>query len=436
MISYGAIIRLVWPLALSMVNSSVMQFADRAYLANHSMAALEAALPAGMLMWVIAGFFQGIVGYSSVFVGQYSGAGDEAHCRASYRLALMLAAISSLLSLPLICAGRLVIALTSSDPTLTSAENSYFTILMAGSAAIYFQMAAAAYFTGRGDTRIVFWTNLIGNVINLILDPLLIFGWRFFPTLGIAGAAYATVISMSVQALILVLKTRGGVSAKVDFAFLKRFLRVALPSAFYAVSNMLSFTIFVFVTEGVGSLELAVSNACFSLNYLLFAPMEGFAMGASTLVAQELGRGQPARAALAARRTMILGVAFAAIVSTLALAFAHPILDLFASGAGERAGDFHALGLTLLALMAAWLLFDAADIILTGALKGAGDTRFVMGWMLLTTFCLWLPAVFIVRRFSNTMPALWTTMIGCVVVLFLGSYLRWRRGKWRSIKLV
>ena len=67
---YIDILKLVWPLALGMINNAVMQFVDRIYLAHDSIESLEAALPAGMLMWIFAGFFQSVVGYSSVFVAQ------------------------------------------------------------------------------------------------------------------------------------------------------------------------------------------------------------------------------------------------------------------------------------------------------------------------------------------------------------------------------
>ena len=82
---------------------------------------------------------------------------------------------------------------------------------------------------------------------------------------------------------------------------------------------------------------------------------------------------------------------------------------------------FHSLGFTLFVMMAAWQLFDAADVIISGALKGAGDTKFVMCWMLIASFALWLPGVFAVRHFHNTMPALWLTMIVYVVVICIGS---------------
>ena len=86
--------------------------------------------------------------------------------------------------------------------------------------------------------------------------------------------------------------------------------------------------------------------------------------------------------------------------------------------------------------MASWQVFDAADAVLTGALRGAGDTKFVFWWMNFAAFAVWMPLVFAVSRWHNTMEALWGTMIVYVVVICVGSAIRWRRGKWKSIKLV
>ena len=438
--SYREILKLVWPLALGMINNAVMQFVDRVYLAHDSMRALEAVLPAGMLMWMFAGFFQSVVGYSSVFVGRYHGAGDSGMCRATYRVALALSAAFGLVSLLLIPAGDAILKATVGSPELLRDEVSYYSILMYGAFTVYGQMAAASYFTGRGKTRIVFWANLVGNVLNIALDPFLIFGWCGVPRMGIAGAAYATVFAMFVQMVILMVaaeRERGNCSIVrlFDCSIASKVLRFGVPAGLYTILNMLSFTIFVFVTGGVGELELAVSNACFTVNYLLVAPIEGFSLGASTLVSQALGRGDPEAAAGEARRTMILGVGFIAVCSVIVLLLAHPILEAFASRAGASSDVFHSLGFTLFVLMAAWQVFDAADVILSGALKGGGDTKFVMWWMLVVAFVIWLPIVFVVRRFHNTMPALWATMIVYVVVILVGSWVRWRRGRWKMVKL-
>ena len=441
---YIDILRLVWPLALGMINNAVMQFVDRIYLAHDSMESLEAALPAGMLMWIFAGFFQAVVGYSSVFVAQYHGAGEEANCRASTRAAFMLAVAAGVLSLPLVSIGGWFLSFSAPSAAVLEREKSYFMITMLGSFFVYAQTAAAAYFTGRGWTRIVFWVNLLGNVFNVALDPFLIFGWCGCPKMGIAGAAVATVASMALQWGVLEFALRrdwaGAPKSQGIRKIALRILRFGVPAGCYTVLNILSFTIFVFVTGGVGELDLAVSNACFTVNYLLIAPMEGFALGASTLVAQAIGRGDANAAARDARRTVALGVGFVAVLSLAALLLARPILSMFVSG--DLAGDpeslarFHSLGFTLFLLMAAWQLFDAADVIISGALKGAGDTKFVMWWMLVSSFGMWLPGVFVVRSLHNTMTALWLTMIGYVVVICVGSFVRWRHGAWRRNKVV
>ena len=439
---YLEIIKLVWPLALGMINNAVMQFFDRAFLSRCSMEALEAVLPAGMLMWIFAGFFQSVIGYSSVFVGQFHGGGDAAKCAASYRAALVIAVLSGIASVPLLPAGGWLLSLSAPSPEVLGLERTYYWITMSGAVFIYGHIAATSYFTGRSKTRAVFWVNLAGNVLNIALDALFIFAFG----LGMAGAAIATVAAMGVQFAALAVMAerdvrRSGVrppAARLRelLALCGRMLRFGVPSGFYTMLNMVSFTIFVFVTGGVGGMELAVSNACFTVNYLIFAPMEGFSIGASTLVAQAKGRGDCAAAARDAARVLALGVGFTAAMSALALAFRHPILSIFAAKAGAAAGDFHSLGTVLFALMAAWQVFDAADVILSGALKGAGDTSFVMWWMLFNSFGLWLPLVWAVAKWHNTMPALWGSMIVYVVVICAGTVVRWRRGGWKAIRLV
>ncbi len=447
---YLDIVKLVWPLALGMINTAVMQFADRAYLSSYSQEALGAVLPAGMLMWIFGGFFQSVIGYSSVFVGQFYGEGAASRCRETYRGALLLAVAAGLASLPLCPLGDGILSLTTSDAALLADKRAYYGILMLGAVFVYGQMAAASYFTGLGRTRIVFWVNLLGNVLNIALDPLLIFGCDAgvlqIRPMGIAGAAYASLAAMAVQMVVLVFAAERAIrpvpprpACRMDI--LRRIMRFGVPSGLYTILNMISFAIFVFVTEHVGETEseqklaLAVSTSCFTVNYLVFAPMEGFSLGASTLVAQAIGRGDRDAAARAARRTLILGVGFVAVIATLVLLLAHEVLDIFDEAANGDVAAFHALGMKLLALMAVWLLFDAADVIIGGALKGAGDTKFVMTWALVCAFFLWLPLVFLVRHFHNTMPALWSTMILYVVVIFAGSAIRWRRGKWRRIHL-
>ena len=441
---YLEILRLVWPLALGMVNNAVMQFVDGVFLARESLESLEASLPASMLAILVMGFFQSVVAYSGTFVAQYHGAGDSRGIRMSYRAGLVITLAAGILAIAVIPLGLMVAPFMSENSAVVARASSYYAIVSVGAIALCGQMAASSYFTGRGKTRLVFWVNVLGNAVNIALDPILIFGFCGCPRLGMAGAAYATVAAMFVQwgglawcAERDLRRLPGGGAADVPrlWPLVGKVLRYGVPSGAYSALNILSFTIFVFVTGRIGDQEFAVSNACFKVNYFLFAPMEGFSICAATLVGQAQGRGDSAAAHRDAMRTLILGLSLVAVLSALAVAFCRPILSLFASP-GVQLSTFYALGFWLFLLMAAWQMFDATDVIVSGALKGAGDTHFVMLWMTFCAFGLWLPLVWAVAKLHNTMTALWGTMVVYVVVICAGTLLRWYNGGWKRIRLV
>jgi MATE family multidrug resistance protein len=442
--AYLDILKLVWPLALGMLNNAVLQFVDGVFLAHESLESLDASLPASMLALIVTCFFQSVVAYSGTFVAQYHGAGDARGARKSYSAGVLIAVVAGILSVALIPLGRLVVPFMSENPQVVDRAFSYYAIVSVGAIALCGQMAVASYFTGRGKTRLVFWVNVLGNAVNIVLDPILIFGHCGCPHLGMAGAAYATVAAMFLQWGVLAwfaarewrsVPVADGTTEPKFWPLVGKILRYGVPSGAYSVLNILSFTIFVFVTGRVGDTEFAVSNACFKVNYFLYAPMEGFAIGAATLVGQCQGRGDSAAAHRAAVRSLALGLSLVVVLSGLAVAFCRPILSLFVPpGVGEEA--FYGLGFVLFVMMAVWQVFDATDVIVSGALKGAGDTHFVMWWMVLCSFGLWLPLVWVVAKLHNTMPALWGTMIIYVVLVCVGTAARWFNGKWRRIKLV
>ncbi|MGN0853474.1 MAG: MATE family efflux transporter [Kiritimatiellia bacterium] len=446
--SYRNILKFVWPLALGMANNALMQFADRVFLAHESAAALEAVLPAGILAYLFICFFQSVVSYSGSFGAQYFGAHDVLGCRRSYHAGLWLAFLSGFVFLALIPLGNQIFDWCQHSAAVLAREKIYYSIVMSGGVFLCGAMAAQGYFTGLGLTRTVFWVNLGGNLVNVALDPLLIFGWGPVPALGMSGAALATVLSQFLQCAILIVLAHRHVPAipaaspspplaPPTFRLFVRILRFGVPSGVSSVLSILSFAIFVFVTGKVGDMAFAVSNAAFSVNYLLIAPIEGFAVGASTLVGQHQGARDAKSALRVGYRVMFLAETYVLLASAAVLLFHRPILSLFATDAAAfDSAAFISLGFTLFVLMVAWQFFDAADVVLSGALKGAGDTRFVMVWMLVCSFAFWLPIVFLVYRRHPTMPALWATMVAYVVLICVGTLLRWHFGPWRRIRLV
>ena len=250
--AYLDILKLVWPLALGMLNNAVLQFVDGVFLAKESMESLDASLPASMLAVVVTGFFQSVVAYSGTFVAQYHGAGDSIGVRKSYRAGLLLAVAAGILAVAIVPFGRMAAPLVSDNPAVVARAATYYTIVSFGTIALCGQMAAASFFTGLGKTRLVLWVNVLGNAFNVVLDPVLIFGLCGFPRLGMAGAAYATVAAMFLQWCVLAwfaererLSASAGRAAPGFWPLVGKILRYGIPSGAYSVLNILSFTIFV-----------------------------------------------------------------------------------------------------------------------------------------------------------------------------------------------
>lgn len=453
--AYCDVYRLVWPLALGMANNAVMQFVDRVFLSNESTASLEAVLPASMLALLFVGFFQSVIAYSGTFVAQYFGAGLESGCRTSYKASLVLSAIFGVVLVGLVPAGNFVLDLVGHSAEVLEREKSYYSIVVFGGFATCGMMAASGYFTGKGRTRLVFWTNLLGNVLNILFDYLFIFGFDSgVPGLcmapcGIAGAAWATVVAQAVQMLVLnVIAIRelkvppaGGAPQTGSRDGLRelivKILRYGVPSGVQSMLNILSFVIFVFLTGKIGDLAFAVSNAAFTVNYLLIAPIEGIAVGAGVLVGQRQGAGDSHGAFASGNRAIVLAEAYIAVSSTLVLVFWRELLMMFAGSVPVADLEaFLSLGRILFLLMVVWQYCDAADVVISGALKGAGDTRFVMVWMLVMAFPFWMPILFLTYWLYPTMVALWATMVVYVFVFFVGTWMRWTRGPWRNIRLI
>ncbi len=448
-VSYREIFRLVWPLALGMANNAIMQFTDRVFLARESTASLEAVLPAAMLAVLFVGFFQSVAAYSGTFVAQYHGAGNPRGCAASCRAGLLLSVVAGVVLALLIPAGRLVCDWSGHPPEVLFREKTYYTIVMSGGFFICAAMAVQSFFTGIGRTRVVFWVNVLGNAANILLDYLLIFGCGPVPACGIAGAAVATVAAQALQFAALLalawpyLALRGRRQDARDVRepgariLLSRMLRFGAPAGVYSVLNILSFTVFVFLTGRVGDMAFAASNAVLTVNYLIYAPIEGFAVGAGTLVGQRQGAGDSAGAVHAGHRVLVMAELYIVAASMAVLAFSGPILGLFtADTATFDPAAFRSLGFVLFAIMVAWQCFDCADVVLSGALKGAGDTHFIMLWMLFCGFGFWLPLLFLAYWRWPSMPALWSTMVAYVVLICCGTVYRWRRGPWRKIRLI
>lgn len=442
------VLKIAAPLLISMVSHVMMQFSDRVFLSWSSPVYLQAAMPAGILAFTLSCWFMELAGYSTTFVAQFHGAGQRQSCARATGQGTIIALATWIPLLLLTIPGIWFLTHSGHPPPVIEQEIIYFKVLMFGAVTLPLNTAASSFFTGRGDTTTTMYANIVANVANLILDYGLIFGKLGFPEMGIRGAALATVASGLIAPAILYSiflsrKYRRQFNShrafRLDMPLIGKILRYGAPAATNMLLDISAFTVFVMIVASIGGESLMASNAAFSINHIVFMPLWGFGIAASTMVGKYQGMRKADIAHKATINAWKLGSLYMLLFGITFALFPEFYLSFFTKwGDGAiDAADILPLGRRFLLMMAAWGLFDAANLILSGALKGAGDTKFVMFYSLGMAWGVWVPGQIIIAKvFKMGILAHWAWLCFYMVILSIGYAVRFMRGKWKDIEMV
>ena len=440
------VLALALPLVISTCFWTLMNFTDRMFLLWHSNTAMAAALPAGLLHFTILCFPFGVVTYVSTFVAQYHGAGHPQRIGRVMWQGVWLSLLASPLVLATIPLAPAFFRWAGHEPAIAALEVTYYEILAFGAGGTLLATNFSAFFTGLGRTRVVMVVDTLAAVLNAVLDYAWIFGHFGFPAAGIAGTAYATALAQWSAALLYAVwllrptyrETYQVVAGwRYDSTLMARLLRYASPSGLQMVVEVGAFTLFLLVVGRLGEQALTATNLAFNVNTLAWLPMVGLGTAVSTMVGQQLGRNETL---LAARATWTaFGIALC-YMTTLALLYALvPDWFLIGHAAGMPAVRFRAvreLTVVLLRFVAAYCLFDAMNLMFSSAIKGAGDTRFVLATTLvlspLPVTLSWLG----VAHFGAGLLWCWSAVTLWVCLLGVVYLLRFLQGRWRAMRVI
>lgn len=434
---------------MSMSATTVMEFTDRVFLANYSIDAISAVAPAGITAYLFMAFLGGIAGYSSVFIAQYYGAGRIDRIGSVLWQSLYFTLFSGiLLTLLSFFAAKPLFLLAGHAAEVRHLEEIYFNVLCRGAIFHVASYGLAGFFSGRGITRPVMVFNIIGMMVNIPLDYALIYGAWGLPELGVLGAALATVTSWVVITLLLLLsifsrRNRDRFALLTSYSFDKelflRLLKYGIPGSLQFTLDILAFTIFVLLVGRIGKLELASTNIVISINAVAFMPSMGVSQGISALVGQALGRKRADHARYATWSGIHLLLVYIVIIDIVFILLPEQILSLFMPPGltPEQYGEIMNIGISLLHIVAAYLLFDAMYMVFSGALKGAGDTRFIM-WCIgsASFFFMIVPLYLGIEYFDFTVEQAWYCVLAFIGVLFAIVFFRYHQGKWQKMLVI
>jgi len=445
---YPSVIKVCLPLVMSMAAVTVMEFTDRIFLSNYSLDAISAVTPSGIVVFVLLVFFSGITAYSSVFVAQYTGAGNHHQIGGVLWQGIYFALGSGVLLAGVSFFAEPIFRMGGHPPEIQLLEVVYFRIMCLGSILYILTSGLAAFYTGRGETRPVMLVNAAGMLFNIPLDYALINGIWIFPEMGIAGAAIATVSSWGLivvlyACLIFTPANDRYYRVRKTTVFNKelslRMLKFGIPGSLQFTLDIAGFVFFFFLVGRIGKAEMAASNIVSSINSLAFTFALGFSQGVSTLVGQALGRGEPLEAQRAVWSVVHFLLLYTALVALLYIVLPRWLISFFIPS-GERAASFASVldtSCTLLRIVSVYIIFDALYLVFVGALRGAGDTRFIMLSIgCLSVLVLILPVFIGIEIFHMGIFYAWACVALFIVSLFLVTGWRYRQGKWQAIRMV
>jgi MATE family multidrug resistance protein len=440
------VLALALPLIISSGSMSVMHFVDRMFLLWHSKQAMAAALPAGLLLFTLVCFPLGVAMYCNAFVAQYKGAGRPERIGLVVWQGARIGLLATPLYLATIPLAPMIFRLAGHDPDVVGLEVIYYQVLTFGAGAQVISGALATFFTGRGETRVVMVVDCSAVALNLALDYAWIFGYWGFPQMGIEGAAWATVVAQWSRVLVYwwlmmrpVYREKYQVVAgrRFDGPLMRRILRYGGPNGLQFLIDVAAFSLFILLVGRLGADAMAATTLAFNVNSVAFIPMVGMGIAVTTMVGQQLGRNRPDMAARATWTAFRMAVTYMGTLAVLYLSVPDVFMMGHASGVAEA--EFVALrdvAVVLLRFAAAYALFDAAWIVFTGAIKGAGDTRFILITNLILAPLPVLAGWVGITYFGLGLLWCWTVITTWVCLMGLVFFLRFLGGRWRSMRVI
>lgn len=425
--SFLELLKLSFPLMLTWISTTAMMFVDRLFLAHYSLDALGAAVNAGTIAWGFTYGFQIITEMSQVIVAQYKGAKREEKLAFPVWQMLWVVLLSSLFFIPLaFFGGRLFFAPGSE-------QASYFMWIVLFGPAFGLIGAASAYFMGRGENRLVTMLAVIGNLTNLLLDYVLIFGIKgLLPAFGVKGAAIATGIGMCVQGMglfILFLKRTNYQLIPLSLKELKPCLRTGLPPGIFMGAELIAWGLFFSMMAEASAIHLTVTSVCHSLIPLLACVGVGLQKAISTISGNMIGGENTGAISKVIRSGLKILTAYILLLGALLYLFPHLIMGIFQNH--MLAPEYYKLMQAGFLLSTIYLFFGGIRSLITGVLSAAGDSFFLTVAGACSVWLFLLAPTYYAIIYKGGSVTLAQGLLACYgAVVALIYFTRYQQGTW------
>jgi MATE family multidrug resistance protein len=369
------------------------------------------------------------------------GRGDETQVRRETRMGLWLTTLYGLLAAPVLVFSAPLLVALGQEPDLSAMAQDYLRIAAFGLAPSLLVVVLRSFFSAIERAGVVLWVTLAGLVVNAVLNWMFVFGNLGAPEMGLRGSAVATTATQIMQVLLLAAFAAWMPPARrfrlfqrlwrPDWSAFRQVMRLGAPAGLTLLAESGLFSAAALMMGWVGRIELAAHGIALQVSSVAFMAYLGLSNAATVRVGRAHGEENRAQLREVALVAVALTSAFVVINATLFLTAARPILRLFLNTSDAEAAAILDFGVALMAVGAAFQLFDAMQVAALGLLRGVQDARVPM-WLAVPSYWLiGIPASYALA-FGLGMGGIgvwWGMVIGLAAASGL-LMLRFWRGAW------
>ena len=435
------------PMLLSMSFDTLMTFIDRLFLSKLGPAEMNAALGAGAVQLALTMFFTGMISYTTAMVAQRLGGKRRWDCARAFMQALYV----SLMCVPLlyltIPLGHVAFGMEHLPADQLQYQKTYFNILMFGGVINLVRNVAPCFFSGIGETKIVMKAAFVGMLVNVACNFVLIYGMGPIPALGVAGAAYGTLIGNLVSTVILFAKFFGKschrrFRTRYAFAFswplTRELLKKGIPSGVEMFLNMSAFQLLILMFHALGPESATASSVMFNWDMVAYVPLMGLEVASTSLVGRYVGAKDGAAASRSTYSGLKLGWGYSLLIGILFIFLPGILTDIFKPDVAEASAEAIAIfesarpmSIFMLRIATFYIFVEVLLVIYAGALRGAGDTLWVMFACAIMNWCVAGSLYLVAYVFGLPAHLAWIAVVAVYSTAPVLFWLRWKNGKWR-----
>lgn len=433
----STLLKLAWPVVIGNTMQVAYNLTDTFWLGKlgaEPVAAISVGFP---LVFLLISIGAGLTVAGTTLVAQYMGSGNQEMAnKVTGQIFTFVGGLSIILASIGFIFNKRILQVMGAPEAILGDASAYLNIIFAGVPFMFVFFIFSALLRGYGDTRTPMIMMVFSTLLNIILDPFLIFGIGFIPSLGVRGAAFATIFSRAVAGIIgvymLFTGKKGLVltieSLKPDLKEIKKFLVLGLPSAGEQTIVALGMTFLMSIVSQFGTMVVAAYGIGSRILSVVMLPSRGLATATTTMVGQNLGADQPGRAEKTAWVSSAIILTILTLFALLFNLFPRAVISVFNSDP-----QVIKIGVSFLRIVGFSFGFLGVRFILGGSFRGAGNTAVAMIIAIIALWGLRLPlAQFLAINLAWGTKGIWWGMFFSNFITAIIAALWFKQGGWKE----